>query len=158
MRIRGLVDEDFVNYQKPSMFIIFPYCDWKCEKEAGCAMCQNSALAQEPIIEISSRDLIERYMDNPITKAVVCGGLEPLDTWEDLQNFILNFRYWSGDDIVIYTGYNKEEIQDEIEWLKLYEPIVIKYGRYIPNANKRYDEVLGVELASDNQYAERLEY
>lgn len=158
MRIRGLVDEDFINYQIPSMFIIFPHCDWKCEKEAGCAMCQNSALAQEPIIEISNRDLIERYMCNPITKAVVCGGLEPLDTWEDLQSFILNFRYWSGDDIVIYTGYNKEEIQDKIEWLKLYEPIVIKYGRYIPNANKRYDEILGVELASDNQYAERLEH
>ena len=159
MKIRGLVDEDFVNYKKPSMFIIFPYCNWKCEKEAGCAICQNSALAKEPIIDISNNYLIERYMNNSITKAVVCGGLEPLDSWDELQCFILNFRYWSGDDIVIYTGYNKDEIEEnKLKWLKLYEPVVIKYGRFIPNQDSHYDKVLGVDLASDNQYAERLEY
>ena len=56
------------------------------------------------------------------------------------------------------TGYYKEEIQDKIEWLKLYEPIIIKYGRFIPNQQPHYDETLGVMLASDNQYAERLSY
>ena len=35
MRIKFLVDEDFVNYKKPSMFIGFPSCTWKCEKECG---------------------------------------------------------------------------------------------------------------------------
>lgn len=28
--------------------------------------------------------------------------------------------------------------------------------RYIPNQEKHYDEVLGIYLASDNQYAEKL--
>ena len=154
MIIKGLVDEDFVNYKKPSMFITFPSCTFKCEKECRQKMCQNSALAQAPDIEVGVNTLIERYMNNPITQAVVCGGLEPLDTWEDLQCFIMNFRYWSGDDIVIYTGYNKNEIQDKLEWLRLYEPIIIKYGRFIPNQEPHYDEVLGVNLMSDNQYAE----
>ena len=40
MRIKFLVDEDFVNYKKPSMFIGFPNCTWKCEKECGQKMCQ----------------------------------------------------------------------------------------------------------------------
>ena len=154
MVIKGLIDEDFTNYKKPSMFLAFPICNWKCEKECGMRVCQNSALAQAPDIEVSVNTLIERYMDNPITKSIVCGGLEPLDTWEDLQCFIMNFRYWSGDDIVIYTGYNKNEIQDKLEWLRLYEPIIIKYGRFIPNQEPHYDEVLGVNLMSDNQYAE----
>ena len=52
MKIKGLVDEDFVQYQKPSMFIIAPYCSFKCDKEAGCEVCQNSDLAAAPIIEI----------------------------------------------------------------------------------------------------------
>ena len=35
--------------------------------------------------------------------------------------------------------------------------IIVKFGRYIPDTDQRYDEVLGVILASDNQYAERLD-
>ena len=153
MIVKEVRDEDFVNYKKPSMFIGFPNCSWKCEKECGERCCQNSALAQSPSINVSIDALIDRYMSNPITKAIVCGGLEPLDSWDDLQNFILLFRYWCPDDIVIYTGYKENEVQDKLEWLSLYEPIVVKFGRYIPNQQPHYDEVLGVKLASDNQYA-----
>ena len=74
--------------------------------------------------------------------------------------FIRIFRKFSNDDIVIYTGYNKEEerSQDLIEFIKKnqYKNIIIKYGRYIPNQTPHYDEIIGVKLASDNQYAERL--
>ena len=74
--------------------------------------------------------------------------------------FIKKFREFSNDDLVIYTGYNKEEerSQDLINFIKRnqYKNIIIKYGRYIPNQTPHYDEVLGVNLASDNQYAERL--
>ena len=154
MIIKELRDEDFINYKKPSMFIAFPSCTFKCERECGQKMCQNSSLMQSPSIDISINSLMDRYMNNPITSAVVCGGLEPFDSWEDLQCFILNFRYWSNDDIVIYTGYNKEEIQDKIAWLKLYGPIIIKFGRFVPNQQPHYDEILGVKLASENQYAE----
>lgn len=155
MIVKEIRDEDFTNYKKPSMFIGFPFCTFKCEAECGEHCCQNSALAQAPNIDVNVNKLIERYVKNPITQAVVCGGLEPIDSWDDLQCFILNFRYYSGDDIVIYTGYNKDEIQDKIEWLKLYDPVIIKYGRYIPGHQPHYDEVLGVYLASPNQVAEK---
>ena len=32
MIIKGLIDEDFINYKKPSMVIEFPYCNFKCDK------------------------------------------------------------------------------------------------------------------------------
>jgi hypothetical protein len=150
MIVKEIRDEDFTSYKKPSMVIGFPTCNWKC----GKGLCQNSPLATAKNIDMSINTIIERYMQNPITSAVVCAGLEPFDTWDALQCFVMNFRYWSGDDIVIFTGYNKEEIVDKLEWLKLYEPIIIKYGRYIPNQQPHYDPVLGVKLASDNQYAE----
>jgi hypothetical protein len=153
MIVKEVRDEDFVNYKKPSMFIGFPSCTWKCEKECGERCCQNSALAQSPNIDISIDALIERYMNNPITKAIVCGGLEPFDSWDDLQNFILLFRYWCPDEVVIYTGYTENEIQDKLEWLRLYAPVIVKFGRYMPNQQPHYDEVLGVKLASNNQYA-----
>jgi hypothetical protein len=41
-------------------------------------------------------------------------------------------------------------------FLKNFDNIIIKYGRYIPGQEKHFDETLGVYLASDNQYAERL--
>ena len=153
MIVKEIRDEDFTNYKKPSMFIGFPSCSWKCEKECGERCCQNSALTQAPNISIYINDIIERYEQNPITKAIVCGGLEPMDSWGDLRAFIVNCRYWFSDDIVIYTGYNESEIQDKIEDLELYENIIIKFGRYIPNQQPHYDDVLGVKLASDNQYA-----
>ena len=154
MKIKGVVMEDFSNYKLPSMFIIFPMCDWKCDKECGVRVCQNGSLAKTPIKDINVGILISKYIDNPISKAVVCGGLEPMDSWNDLQLFIEKFREKSNDDIVIYTGYYKEEIIDKINWLKNYENIVIKFGRFIPGHKKHYDEVLGIKLASDNQYAE----
>ena len=41
------------------------------------------------------------------------GGLEPFDQFEELFNFIKKFREVSLDDIVIYTGYYKEELLEK---------------------------------------------
>ena len=60
------------------------------------------------------------------------------------------------DDIVVYTGYDKEEIPEHLMTLKKYKNIIVKFGRYVPGQQAHFDEVLGVELASDNQYAEKL--
>jgi hypothetical protein len=157
MRVKGIIDEDFVNYKRPSMFIISPYCTFKCDKEAGCQVWQNSDLANSPIIEINNDEIIKRYLDNPITEAVVIGGLEPFDTFEELYQFIKDFRRKSNDDIIIYTGYYPEEVSEKIRQLSLFLNIVIKFGRFIPNQKSHYDTVLGVELASDNQEAVRME-
>lgn len=154
MQIKGVVVEDFSNYKLPSTFIIFPFCNWKCDKECGERVCQNSALAHTPIKDIEVDVLIDKYINNPISKAVVCGGLEPFDSWSDLLLFIDKLREKTNDMVVIYTGYNKSEIIDKIDILKRYKNIIIKLGRFIPNQEKHYDEILGVHLASDNQYAE----
>ena len=157
MRIKFLVDEDFVNYKKPSMFIGFPNCTWKCEKECGQTMCQNKELALSPDIEISCKTIVDRYMENPITKAVVMGGLEPFDNWEDLVNLIHEFRKHTQDFIIIYSGFYLSEINDKVEYLRQnYDNIIIKFGRFVPNQEPHYDEVLGIKLASPNQYAERI--
>lgn len=157
MKIKGLVDEDFINYKEPSMFIITSICSFKCDKENGCALCQNSALATQPNIEIDKIEIVKRYLDNPITTAIVLGGLEPFDTPLDIFPLIdcLRRQYNCHDTIVIYTGYTEQEIEEKgyLQILKNYGNIIIKYGRYIPNQEKHYDEVLGVYLASDNQYA-----
>ena len=157
MVIKGLVDVDFINYKKPSMFISFPYCDFKCDKEAGCSICQNSGLANEPNIDISINKLVERYMTNPLSKSIVCGGLEPFDS-VDLLRFIANVRYNTLDDIVIYTGYTEQELEEDgiLTAIRDYDNIIIKFGRYKYGFKPHYDELLGVELASPNQYAKQI--
>lgn len=156
MIIRAFIDEDFVNYKKASMFIGFPSCSWKCEKECGVRVCQNSALATAFKMDVPIEKMVKRYMDNNITSAIVCGGLEPFDSFDDLLDLISGFRTFTSDDIVIYTGYYKEELGMRVNILSAFENIIIKYGRYIPGHEKHYDEVLGVYLASDNQYAEKI--
>ena len=169
MILKGLIDEDFVNYKKPSMVIEFPYCSFKCDKECGQQVCQNSSLVNAPDIYINDIELIERYLMNPITEAIVMQGLEPFDSMLTVVNFIYILRhlYNCHDDIVIYTGYTKEELKQEpamgvfiptsiLTKLKNYDNIIIKYGRFIPNCYPHYDAVLGINLASPNQYAERI--
>ena len=156
MLVKDIIETDMINYKDISMFIIFPTCSFKCDKECGMQVCQNSALALSPNINIDIEHLIYKYLSNPITNAIVCGGLEPFDSWEDLYALITRFRLITDDDIVIYTGYNPNEIKEQINALKRYKNIIIKFGRFIPNQLHHYDEILGVELSSPNQYAKRI--
>lgn len=120
-------------------------------------MCQNKSLATSKSIEIAYETIVDRYLSNNITSAIVLGGLEPFDKWKDLCNLIDAFRQRTQDDIVIYTGWRKDEIKNNIEFLKQkYNNIIVKFGRFIPDEKPHYDEVLGINLASNNQYAERI--
>lgn len=152
MKLKFLLDVDCVNYKKISMFLGFPNCNWKC----GRALCQNNALAQEPSVDIGYEPLIQRYLNNPLSEAIVCGGLDPFDSWEELKIFVSLFREKSSDPIVIYTGYNEEEIQPQLIYLKNFPNIVVKFGRFEPDQPSHLDEVLGVQLASPNQYARQI--
>lgn len=159
MEIKGIIFEDFVNYKKPCMTIEMPHCNFKCDKECGRQVCQNSALASAPIINCMAFPLIKKYQDNPITQAVCFQGLEPFDSFSDILSFCYIFRNNEKiqDDIVIYTGYTEEEIEDKINRLALeFKNIIVKFGRYIPDQESHFDEVLGVKLASPNQYARRI--
>lgn len=152
MKVRGINDYDIVNFKVPSLFIAFPYCSFKCDKDCGEPICQNSALVNEPIIDVSIKYICELYDKNPLTRAVVCGGLEPFDSFDDLQEFINAFRIAHNDIIIIYTGYRALEIHSKVQQIQNYGNIIIKYGRYKPNTPSRYDDILGITLASENQY------
>ena len=159
MKLRGYVEEDFTNYKKPSMFLITPYCDFKCCIENGNNICQNMDVIKAPIIDVNNDELIKRYLNNPITKAVVIAGLEPFDTFDDMYDFIycLRHEYKCDDDVVIYTGYYENEILEKLVRLtQSFTNIIVKFGRFIPNRKSHFDEVLGIELANDEQYARRL--
>ena len=157
VKVKDIVDMDFVNYKKISMFIATSKCSFKCDKECGRPVCQNSELAAAPSIEVDDEEIIERYLNNPITEAVTIGGLEPFDTFDELYNFIKFFREKSDDDIVIYTGYYPEEVRTSLQILTKFSNIIIKFGRFIPDSIHLYDKLLGVELASPNQVAIRIE-
>lgn len=158
MKLKFIKRDDFVNYKKCSMFLGTTSCDWKCCKESNipCSICQNYPWSNNPIKQFKDEIIIDMYLKDGLEESIVFGGLEPMLQFQELVSFIDKFRKVSNDDIVIYTGYYKIEIEKEIEVLKKYKNIIIKFGRYIPNRKSKYDEVLGVTLASDNQYAEKI--
>ena len=167
MLIKGITDEDFVNYKVPSMYIATATCSFKCDKEYGSPVCQNSELVKQPSHKVDDEAIVSRYISNPITKAIVFGGLEPFDSSVDLILLVNALRWVTDDDIVIYTGYTKEELQnkaipypgetiDIFSGISSFKNIIIKFGRFIPGQEPHFDPVLGVNLASDNQYAERI--
>lgn len=158
IELNTLRDECLQDYRLTSLYLAFPNCTFKCCTEAGLPLstCQNCWIAKEKRIQIDEHKIVERYLENPVTKAIVCGGLEPIDSWTDLTLLVQAFREKTDDDFVIYTGYYEHEIGEKIAWLKQYKNIIVKFGRFIPNAKSRYDDILGVTLASDNQYAVRI--
>ena len=157
MRVKDILHEDFINYKLPSMFISTCFCDYKCCTELGLdiGVCQNAPLAQSENIDIPDQTIYEHFVNNSITKAVIIGGLEPMIQINEVVNLINLFRI-QGEDcpFIIYTGYYPNEIPEPLDRLKQYKNIIVKFGRYIPNSQSKYDEVLGVTLASSNQYAE----
>lgn len=158
MIIKTIVDEDFINYKQPSMYIGTAYCNGKCCREAGIplSVCQNDEWRKTATVVMADSDIIERYLSNGITSAICFAGLEPFEQFCEMFNLISALRkdYHCNDTVVIYTGYNMDEIAQEVKALKSFPNIIIKFGRFVPNQPKHFDEVLGVNLASDNQYAE----
>jgi len=160
MRVKFIRDEDFVNFRKACMFIGTISCTFKCCTDAKipCSVCQNFPWSNNPIIDIDDDRICKRYLDNPLTEGIVFGGLEPFDQFEEVYNLIYKIRreYNCNDPIIVYTGYYKEEIKEKIERLSSMNNIYIKFGRYIPGHTAHFDEVLGIKLASDNQYGEKI--
>lgn len=156
MIVKGIIVEDFVNYKEPCMTIEFPHCDFKCDRENGNQYCQNYALQFEDNVEISVERIAEMYVQNSITKSIVFQGLEPFMDRYELYQLIDCLRNITDDPIVIYTGYTEEELVDDIDLLRFFGNIIVKFGRYRPNQEPHFDKVLGVNLASDNQYAKEI--
>lgn len=151
--------EDFVNYCLPSMFLISSFCDWKCCTEGGFSkdVCQNSGLMKTDIVEYSFDTIYHAYVSNDISKAIVIGGLEPFQQFQEVYELICFFRKNGCDDkFVIFTGFTEEEIEDCVSKLAPLKNIVIKFGRFVPGHHPHYDKVLGINLASDNQYGREI--
>ena len=159
IEIKEIVDENFQDYKKSSMMIASAKCDFKCFTELGLKpdICQNMSITKRPNLKIRIESIYKRYKLNPITSAVVIGGLEPMLQFNEFYALIKYFRENKcNDDFVIYTGYYEDEIKEKVSKLKELNNIIIKFGRFIPDSKQVFDEVLGIYLASDNQYAERI--
>ncbi len=157
--VKEIVDENFQDYKKSSMFVATSHCDFKCLKERGLdsSICQNMKISKMPNKKIFIPSLFMRYTSNPITHAIVVGGLEPMLQFGEILDLVSYFRGNNcHDDFVIYTGYYEDEVKNEVQNLKKFDNIIIKYGRFIPNSKSIYDKVLGVTLSSDNQHAVKI--
>ena len=156
MKLKGIIDCDFTNYKLPVLTLEFPICSFKCDVLNGCQVCQNGSLAAEPDIEVSGEQIWKLYEENPLTKAFCFQGLEPFDSFIDLIELIkfIRIEKQCDDPIIIYTGYGQGEDYIVEQSLRHYHNLIIKWGRYVQNLESRYDEVLGVQLASNNQYGE----
>jgi pyruvate-formate lyase-activating enzyme len=159
INVKGIYYETFQDYKKAAMLIAMAKCDWKCLKEQGLdySLCQNCALAKQKTTSVEISKIFAEYKSNPITKAIIFGGLEPMLQFDEVLSCIEYFRSQGcQDDIVIYTGYYPEEIQDKLDLLIQYDNIIVKFGRFKPGLEEVYDPILGVMLASDNQFARKL--
>ena len=157
MKVKAIETERFQDYKEPSLFIATCNCTWKCCKDGGFdeSVCQNSELAKMETKDVDEEDIYNMYINDPISKSIIFGGLEPMLQFEEVYSLIRYFReHGCNDPFVIYTGYNKNELHWELDQLRAFRNIIVKFGRYVPGQKKHFDKVLGVELASNNQYAE----
>ena len=69
----------------------------------GKELCQNSPLAKSETKEIPIQKIVEEYLKNDLTSAIVFGGLEWMDQFLELLECIEAFREKTNDDIIVYT-------------------------------------------------------
>ena len=152
------VEDNYQDYDKPSIKIMTSVCDFKCCKEQGLdvSVCANHKYSSELPKKVPNESILGLFNHNrTICSSIVFGGLEPLKQMSELY-YLCKYLRDNGvdEDIVIYTGYYPEELNphDMLLIISL-GSIIIKFGRYIPNSKPVFDKVLGVELISDNQFA-----
>lgn len=153
MIIKSIIDEVFSDYSKISMLLVMPKCTTRCWEKLNISptICQNNHLHKEPNINIDNKDIIKRYLDNPLTKAIIFGGLDSWDSLDEIIEFIKEFRQYSQDDCVLYTGRDYDVIEKELYRFKGLGNVYIKYGHYNPNLKPIIDDLTGVSLISENQ-------
>lgn len=167
VKVKHIVMEDSVNYKKLAMFVSMGRCAWKCCHVNGGfdkKICQNDDLRATPDKEIDLVWLCDQYVNNPLVSAMVLGGLDPLDDMDETMKLCKAFRSVTEDTIVIYTGYNEDEVVDKVDQLRIFSThsdesgtnLVIKFGRYVPGVESRFSPVLGITLASLNQTAKHI--
>lgn len=134
--------------------LVFPKCSGKCEG------CQNYQLQKSKSKTYKIDDIVELYNNLSQHKAIVCAGLEPFDSFDELFNLFTTFYNDRRKpiDFVIYTGYEEEEIRKEVhklisiiqQGLRTNFKLIIKFGRYDKNDhNPWFSNILGVELVND---------
>lgn len=156
--LKTVVEESFEYYRKPVMLLAFPRCNFKCCVEAGIpiTVCQNEPWYKKPNYEYSEDEIIKDYLANHLTEGICCSGMEPMDSFDELLGFLTEFRKYSDDVFIVFTGFTEGEKQEEIEALSQFKNVIVKFGRFRLGEQAHYDEVLGVTLASDNQYAKKI--
>lgn len=155
--------DDISDYKYTSMLLVFPKCSGKCKN------CQNGNLQnrdKSKDIHIPAKSIINHYNRLKTHTAIVCAGLEPFDSLYDLQDVFREFVISSNkrkSDFVIYTGYTQEEVEIVVNLLKniLFtnekgmKRLIIKFGRYDETKTNNTDDIdpiLGIHLATSNQY------
>lgn len=159
-RITRLLDvktDNITDYKKTSLLLVFPFCSGKCGEE-----CQNKHLMGTTPTGYKNTDIINLYIDLPSHGAVVFAGLEPWDSFSEMKQLVKDFvSQYKAIDIVIYTGYEYNEIENQIQELvdcfkanvaNSDDNLIIKYGMYDVNKKEYWkSNILGVNLATTNQ-------
>ena len=146
-------------YKEVSLLIpIGVSCTWKCE---GCINKKHDS--EYARLTPPLKDIMTLYKENVMAKAVVLAGLEPLDNLCDLKAFIRSFREQFDDPIVIYTGYDLDDIWASCELTEVFKEVllkdrnmVIKFGRYMKDRPRKWNDALELYLESDNQWVLRI--
>lgn len=145
------VRETITDYRKSTLYL----CGYICT--LGCKDCFHNELKKNHPTTLSIEKLFTDYISTTSCDAILFSGLNWLEQIEELFVLIHYIRSnHINKDIVIYTGYDKHEISDKIAMLSKFDNIIIKYGRFDATLPPRYDDVLGITLASSNQWAELL--
>lgn len=153
IRLKDAV-EVFQDYKKSAILFSTCYCNWKCCHEAGIpeSVCQNQKVAQQREVYLPFESVLKK-VNQSFTDAVIFGGLEPMLQADEVVQCIQYLRqHGVKKDIVVYTGYYVEEIDEETLAYLAMNDVILKCGRYIPDRKPKFDAVLGITLASDNQY------
>ena len=112
-----------------------------CRADAASHICTQNYLTIPVTVGVTPANM---YIDNvKITDVSASIGKNSLDV-------ILNYN-------VTYNGQTPTcKPAKSLVYVKNANNIIIKFGRFIPNQQSHYDAVLGIKLASSNQYAERI--
>ena len=152
MQLKKIEETKTLYNNELSLYLIASSCKWKCK------ICPNAHYSRFETVDIPNTDILQKFKSDDNLKAIVIGGLEPMDQMNDLRGFIFDARkfFEPGDrpKIVIYTGYEMDELNKMhysglASELMQYGNAMVIAGRNIWKTKKKFYLSINTYLTSD---------
>jgi len=116
----------------------------------NCPGCFHKDIEDSQVKHIDADEFLDSILDDPFSEGVILAGREWTEQYDEMI-YLIDGAYRRSLEIILYTHYTRQDIEEYYPELLKYSGMYIKCGEYDENKLVPNNVHYGVPLASSNQ-------